>query len=249
MRPDGGRRDHWVPFSFSIWAKFPTARFAKGPVRPRLLGLPQDWLLSENWHPHAALWLMAAGAACSLILNGRPTILIRCSRAISVDPTEWVAELDWTDGVLQRPEPLFKRLRRLTSMVNRRHRTVPSPPPRRILVVEDDLLVALIIEEMVRDCGRRVSSIAPNAATARQRFATGDFDAVLLDLNLQDQPHPELADILLAKDVPFAFVTGFDYLIEPRHEGVPVLQKPFTSGQLGALLAALVPQGDVAKAI
>jgi CheY-like chemotaxis protein len=136
----------------------------------------------------------------------------------------------------------------VSSMVNRRFQSNPRPGPRRILVVEDDLLVALMIEEMVRNCGRRVSGIAADAKAARHEFAKRNFDAVLLDLTLQDQPHPELADNLLAKGVPFAFVTGYDYLIEPRHEDVPLLQKPFTAGQLGVLLAALGQRDGVAKA-
>ena len=53
-----------------------------------------------------------------------------------------------------------------------------------------------------------------------------NFDAVLLDVSLQGRHHPEIADYLLETNLPFAFVTGYDYLAEPRHEKVPVLQKP-----------------------
>jgi hypothetical protein len=35
-------------------------------------------------------------------------------------------------------------------------------------------------------------------------------------------------------------VTGYDYLVEPRHEKVPVLQKPFTTAQLRTLLEELL---------
>ncbi|HZD40760.1 MAG TPA: hypothetical protein VE131_08575 [Terriglobales bacterium] len=109
--------------------------------------------------------------------------------------------------------------------------------------MDDDVLVALIIEEMTRNTVRKISSVAATAEMARQQFAKGNFDAVLLDLNLQGRPHPELADILLTRGIPFAFITGYDYLVEPRHEAVPMLQKPFTPAQLGALLATLVPVG------
>lgn len=124
------------------------------------------------------------------------------------------------------------------------HRSHAAPSLRRILIVEDDVLVALIIEEMLRNTDRKVSAIAPTAALARQHFVKGNFDAVLLDIKLQGQPHPELADILLTRGIPFAFVTGYDYLVEPRHETVPMLQKPFTPAQLGALLATLGRTGD-----
>jgi CheY-like chemotaxis protein len=150
-------------------------------------------------------------------------------------------ELARTDGVLPE-ENTGLRLRFLNAQP-----PFPIYISRRVFVVEDDLLVALLIQEMIRNCGRRVSGIAPNAEAARHEFAKRNFDAVLLDLTLQDQPHPELADILLAKSIPFAFVTGYDYLIEPRHEEVPLLQKPFTNGQLGALLATLAPRGAEAS--
>ena len=42
------------------------------------------------------------------------------------------------------------------------------------------------------------------------------------DINIGGRYHPEIADFLLDTGVPFAFVTGYDYLVEPRHETVPV---------------------------
>ena len=51
-------------------------------------------------------------------------------------------------------------------------------------------------------------------------FAKRDFDAVLLDVNLGGEYNPETADLLLEMGVPFAFVTGYDYVVEPRHDNV-----------------------------
>ena len=49
----------------------------------------------------------------------------------------------------------------------------------------------------------------------------------------------------------FAFVTGYDYFIVPRHQMVPILQKPFTAVDLRALLEKLVgsgsPIGEIAQ--
>jgi CheY-like chemotaxis protein len=127
--------------------------------------------------------------------------------------------------------------------------TAPGSP--RILVIEDELLIALLIEEMVRETGYRVSGVAHTAAMARQKFAKRNFDAVLFDINIGGRYHPEIADFLLDTRVPFAFVTGYDYLVEPRHETVPILQKPFTPAQLRALLEKVVgsvsPTGEIAQ--
>jgi len=110
----------------------------------------------------------------------------------------------------------------------------------RILIVEDQLEIALQMRETVRDLGYRVSGIARTSAQAHQEFAKLNFDAVLLDINLGDQHDMEAADFLLKTGIPFAFVTGYDYVIERRHEKIPLLEKPFTTVQLNLLLEKLV---------
>jgi DNA-binding NtrC family response regulator len=110
----------------------------------------------------------------------------------------------------------------------------------RILIVEDEVFIALMIEEMVREIGYEVSGTVHNIAMARQEFAKKNFDAVLLDISVGGRRDPETADFLLKAGVPFAFVTGYDYLVEPRHEKIPVLQKPFVPAQILSLLEKLV---------
>jgi CheY-like chemotaxis protein len=128
-------------------------------------------------------------------------------------------------------------------MANPRSQPPATQRPPRILIIEDELLIALLIEEMVREIGYRVSRVAYTMAIARQEFVKRNFDAVLLDINIGGRYQPEVADFLQNMGVPFAFVTGYDYLIVPRHQTVPVLQKPFTVVQLRALLEMLVSPG------
>lgn len=97
-----------------------------------------------------------------------------------------------------------------------------------------------MVAEMARDMGYRISGMAHDLAVTRKELAKRNFDAVLLDISLQGRHHPEIADYLLEMNLPFAFVTGYDYLAEPRHENVPVLQKPFSPDQLRVLLEQLV---------
>jgi hypothetical protein len=75
---------------------------------------------------------------------------------------------------------------------------------------------------------------------SRERNLQHNFGAVLLDISFDGQFAFEFADILQEANVPFAFVTGYDNLVEPRHELIPVLQEPFTLVQLRALLVTLV---------
>jgi CheY-like chemotaxis protein len=120
--------------------------------------------------------------------------------------------------------------------------------PPRILIVEDELVTALMVEEFVRELGYTVSSVARTVAMARLQITQRNFDAVLLDINLDGGYQPETADVLLEAGIPFAFVTGYDYVLEPRHEGVPLLEKPFGYIQLRLLLEKLVgPESPTAE--
>jgi hypothetical protein len=83
------------------------------------------------------------------------------------------------------------------------------------------------MEEIVQEMGCAVSDIAGTLGMARLQFMKRDFDAVLLDINLGGEYNPETADLLLEMRVPFAFVTGYDYVVDPRHNDVPLLQKAF----------------------
>ena len=112
-----------------------------------------------------------------------------------------------------------------------------KPTRSRILVVEDELIVALLIEEMVRDAGYAISAIVRTVSMAHLELAKRNFDAVLLDINLDGEYHPELADLLWESGIPFAFMTGYDY-------PMPLLQKPFTKHQLADTLNTLVRVGS-----
>lgn len=138
-----------------------------------------------------------------------------------------------------------------TSAPHARHVAGPTSAglehPARILIIEDELLIALMIEEMARKIGYRVSGVAHTMAMAGREFGKRNYDVVLLDINIGGRYHAATADHLLGWGVPFAFVTGYDYLVEPRHEKIPILQKPFTTAQLRALLEELLHPMHCAK--
>jgi CheY-like chemotaxis protein len=125
--------------------------------------------------------------------------------------------------------------------------TSDAGPPPRILIIEDELLIALMIEEICREAGYRISGVAYTVKMARDELAKRNFDAVLLDISVGGKRYPESADRLMTKGIPFGFVTGYDYLVEPRHEKIPVLQKPFTPVQLRDLLKTLAGPGSLTR--
>jgi CheY-like chemotaxis protein len=119
---------------------------------------------------------------------------------------------------------------------------------RQILIVEDEFLVAEMIADMATTLGYAVVARAANLAEVRRELATATFDCVLLDLRLGDELTVEAADVLLERDVPFAFVTGYTEPAEPRHAAVPILNKPFSIEQLRILLEQLIGPAPIHEA-
>ena len=103
---------------------------------------------------------------------------------------------------------------------------------RRILVVEDEMMILLMMEEMLADLGASVTA----AATVKQALAGIDatvFDAATLDLNLDGNESYPVADMLLARGVPFVFSTGYSHQsLRDGYRDHPILRKPFKDRDL-----------------
>ena len=107
----------------------------------------------------------------------------------------------------------------------------------RILVVEDEMLVAMNIEDMLLDLGHEVAGLASRLEPALSLAREGEFDLAMLDVNLAGQQSFPVADILVARGIPFLFATGYGTkgIAEPYRDR-PVLQKPFRTRDLGEAL-------------
>ncbi|TIQ36258.1 MAG: response regulator [Mesorhizobium sp.] len=105
-----------------------------------------------------------------------------------------------------------------------------------ILVVEDEFLVALELEEAVAQMGALVTTVG-SRAEALDVLANGRPDGAILDVQLGDGTSYDVADQLVALDVPFVFTTGFDRAILPPHlRDCPRLSKPFAPAHLQRLV-------------
>jgi CheY-like chemotaxis protein len=112
----------------------------------------------------------------------------------------------------------------------------------RLLVVEDEYLIRSLMEDMLADLGFDVAAAVGTMAEASDLAAHGDFNAAILDVNLDGEEIFPVADILAKRGLPFVFVTGYGErsLPEPYRDR-PALQKPFQGEQLKAVLAGLFP--------
>lgn len=114
----------------------------------------------------------------------------------------------------------------------------------RVLIIENDFLIGEMLHDMVAELGYSVTKVAHGLPSALNEISKENFDGVLVNIGIDDQKHGnDIADILLEKKIPFAFVTGYGHAFEERHAHVPLLQKPFNSEQLRVLLEAIVGSG------
>ena len=111
----------------------------------------------------------------------------------------------------------------------------------RILVVEDEYLIRMLLEDMLEELGYAVAAAVGTIAEAREIATDGEFNAAILDVNLDGQEIYPIADILAKRALPFVFVTGYGERSLPEpYRGRPALQKPFQAEQLKRTLAELV---------
>ena len=112
---------------------------------------------------------------------------------------------------------------------------------RRIMIVEDEMVVAMLLEDMLGDLGCEAVTLAGRPAQAIALIEANPLDAAILDVNLDGQDSYPVADALSERGVPFIFSTGYSGIsLKEGYRGRPMLQKPFTSQELGEALARLL---------
>lgn len=120
---------------------------------------------------------------------------------------------------------------------------------RHVLIVEDEYYFADELDRAFKDAGAKILGPVPSTDTAFE-LLDGDTvpDAAVLDLNLGGTISYRVADALLARGIPFAFVTGYDQEIVPeRHGAVRWLKKPVDASviveEVGQLIASATAPG------
>jgi CheY-like chemotaxis protein len=114
---------------------------------------------------------------------------------------------------------------------------------RKILVVEDEMLVMMHLEMALEDLG--CSSVFPvaNVMKALALLAEHNFDLAILDVNLGGEKSYPIADILIARGIPFAFSTGYpDHADRPDLNCQPILRKPYVACNVAKVVDQLLHQ-------
>jgi len=132
---------------------------------------------------------------------------------------------------------------------------MPDPPPpappstaapavagARVLLVEDESVVALHMVDRMEALGVKVVGPFNEMDKATETALGSDIDAALLDVNMNGRTVFPLADILAARGIPFAFVSGYESSANPaRFQDRPHVRKPVGGAALSELLAQLLP--------
>jgi CheY-like chemotaxis protein len=108
-----------------------------------------------------------------------------------------------------------------------------------ILVVEDEFLIAMSLQDVLETAGSvvvgPVSSVEKAIATIESEVR---IDAAVLDVNLGGKVAYPVADLLIARKIPFVFTSGYDdNVLRSRYSNVKTCTKPY---QFQAMEEALV---------
>lgn len=110
----------------------------------------------------------------------------------------------------------------------------------QVLIVDDEHVVAKSLGRLLKVWGAEVIGPAGSVAKARA-LLRGDrpVHVAILDVNLRGEMTFELADVLLARGIPFILATGYGPSeIPSRLAQAPLLQKPFDPASLAAAFEA-----------
>jgi DNA-binding response OmpR family regulator len=110
----------------------------------------------------------------------------------------------------------------------------------RVLIVEDEWLIAEDTASRLRAAGYQVVGPVSSVAAALRLVEADTVDVALLDIQLNGETSLPIAETLLARGTPFAFVTGFGQRDLPAaFHDCRLLPKPASEAAILATVADL----------
>lgn len=105
---------------------------------------------------------------------------------------------------------------------------------RRVLITEDEVLVAMELEYILRTAGCSIVGLATTIDGAEMILATEAIDFAILDVNLSGLLVFPLARLIISKNIPIIFLTGYaiNSLVPDDFKLSTFLEKPVTESLL-----------------
>jgi CheY-like chemotaxis protein len=116
----------------------------------------------------------------------------------------------------------------------------------RLLIVEDEYFLAQDLADHFQSLGVKVLGPAGTVADALDILKSQEVEGAVLDVNLRGQRVYPVADVLLQKDVPFVFASGYGGELEPdAYTDVPRCIKPVDFALLTKTLAQRIAAAKI----
>ena len=112
------------------------------------------------------------------------------------------------------------------------------PAGTRVLIVEDNPIVAFTAGDMVEAIGGIAIAVEHSVEGALAACERGGFDVAMLDMDLDGRSSAPVAAALGRLRLPFIVTTGHGPHGLPGFDDVPLLAKPYFTGELQRALEA-----------
>lgn len=116
---------------------------------------------------------------------------------------------------------------------------------KRILVVEDEAIVALMVEDILGECGATVVGSARTIEDGLSVAKTVDLDAAVLDVNVRGLRIDPIVEVLTARGIPFLLATGYGKVEFANGRNAPHIEKPYTPENLAIGLANAIQLNEL----
>jgi CheY-like chemotaxis protein len=116
----------------------------------------------------------------------------------------------------------------------------------RILVVEDEFLIAMNLSDDLEAAGSVVLGPVPSVDKAIKKIESEpNIDAAVVDVNLGGVLAYAVADMLLARKIPFVFTSGYeDDILRARYPQIKNCLKPYLFLNMEQALTSAISAAD-----
>jgi CheY-like chemotaxis protein len=119
----------------------------------------------------------------------------------------------------------------------------------RILVVEDEFLIAMNLVDALENAGSFVLGPVASVAKAISKIESeAHIDAAVVDVNLGGLLAFPVADMLVARKIPFIFTSGYeDNVLKTRYSQVKNCLKPYHFRAMEEALVEAMSRSTIAR--
>lgn len=116
---------------------------------------------------------------------------------------------------------------------------------QRFLIAEDEAIIAMLLEDVVEQCGGTVLAVAKSCDEVFEALGVHEFDAIILDVHLQGGTSEDVVTIARGKNIRVLVCTGSNpEALLPAFRDLPLLRKPWQGQDIDRALAQLFAAAD-----